>query len=95
MATERLTISCDDCVMAGSEACADCLVTFVVGGRINALPGGDGHDPAAGDRTVAARRGGRDALGVVELSAEQASAVRTLAGAGLVSELRFVRRAAG
>ncbi|MGH9178902.1 MAG: hypothetical protein ACRD0N_10165 [Acidimicrobiales bacterium] len=24
-----LTISCDDCVAQGTEACADCVVTFI------------------------------------------------------------------
>ncbi len=27
---ERLSISCDDCVMRGTAACDDCVVTFVV-----------------------------------------------------------------
>jgi hypothetical protein len=26
---EALTISCDDCVMQGTDACADCVVTFL------------------------------------------------------------------
>ena len=26
-----LTISCDDCVARDSEACADCVVTFICG----------------------------------------------------------------
>ncbi|MHB8465096.1 MAG: hypothetical protein ACYDH6_05930 [Acidimicrobiales bacterium] len=29
MTTSNLIISCDDCVMAGSDACADCIVTFL------------------------------------------------------------------
>ena len=120
MATERLMISCDDCVMAGSTACADCLVTFVVGGPLQVLPGG--ADDL--ERSVAAHPAGR-ALAAdaappltvamptptasptgpataatggprrLRLSAEQADAVRTLAGAGLVGEVRFVPRAAG
>jgi hypothetical protein len=28
---ETLTISCDECVMDGTDACADCVVTFVCG----------------------------------------------------------------
>ena len=28
---DMLTIDCDECVMNGTEACADCLVSFVVG----------------------------------------------------------------
>jgi hypothetical protein len=132
MATERLTISCDDCVMAGTTACTDCLVTFVVGGPLQVLPGGADEI----DRSIAAHPAGRSQadhlapapvgvppapapspspsvpapVGVppvpapagagggprrVRLSAEQADAVRTLAGAGLVGAVRFVPRAAG
>jgi hypothetical protein len=29
MTTPPLIISCDDCVMAGSDACDDCVVTFL------------------------------------------------------------------
>lgn len=86
MATERLTISCDDCVMAGTGACADCLVTFVVGATLHAVPD---PSPAAGPPED------RHPVGEVALSGEEVVAVRTLAGAGLVSELRFVRRVAG
>jgi hypothetical protein len=28
---EPLTISCGDCVMDGTDACADCVVTFLCG----------------------------------------------------------------
>ena len=28
---EPLTISCDECVMQGTEACDDCVVTFICG----------------------------------------------------------------
>lgn len=31
MALETLTISCDDCVLQESDACDDCIVSFVVG----------------------------------------------------------------
>jgi hypothetical protein len=30
MALESLTISCDDCMLQGSDACADCIVSFVL-----------------------------------------------------------------
>ena len=30
MSDEGLHIDCDDCVMAGTDACADCVVTFIV-----------------------------------------------------------------
>jgi hypothetical protein len=29
MTREPITISCEDCVMAASDACADCIVTFL------------------------------------------------------------------
>lgn len=38
MASETISISCDDCAMAGTAACSDCLVTFLV----------DGDQPVAG-----------------------------------------------
>ena len=28
--TDPLHIDCDDCVMAGTDACDDCIVTFIV-----------------------------------------------------------------
>jgi hypothetical protein len=31
MANEPLTIDCGDCVMAGTNACDDCIVSFIVG----------------------------------------------------------------
>lgn len=118
MASERLTIDCDDCMMAGSGACADCLVTFVVGGTVHGLPPSlgpqqspvGGRAPAGGrasddsaivqpGSTVGQLPGTRSLAGewrspVVHLSADQADAVRALAGAGLVGAVRFVRRAA-
>lgn len=27
--SDGLTISCDDCIMQGTEACGDCVVTFI------------------------------------------------------------------
>ena len=27
--TEAITISCDDCALQGTDACADCIVTFI------------------------------------------------------------------
>ena len=29
MTTSSFTISCDDCVMAGTDVCSDCIVTFL------------------------------------------------------------------
>jgi hypothetical protein len=31
MANQPLTIDCGDCVMAGTTACDDCIVSFIVG----------------------------------------------------------------
>jgi hypothetical protein len=39
MPTESMSISCDDCVLNGTEACGDCVVTFLLG-------------PAAGEAIV-------------------------------------------
>jgi hypothetical protein len=29
--TESISISCDDCALQGTDACGDCLVSFVLG----------------------------------------------------------------
>ncbi|MGH9153258.1 MAG: hypothetical protein ACRD03_12865 [Acidimicrobiales bacterium] len=60
-----LTISCDDCTARDSEACADCVVTFICG---------------------------RDPDDAVVIHADEERAVRLLARAGLVPELRHRRR---
>ena len=31
MASATIAISCDDCDLQGTDACSDCLVTFVLG----------------------------------------------------------------
>lgn len=62
------TISCGDCVMQGTDACADCVVTFICE---------------------------RDPDEAVVIDVEEARAVRLLARAGLVPELRHERRAIG
>jgi len=31
MRTESVSISCDDCVLNGTSACEDCVVTFLLG----------------------------------------------------------------
>jgi len=58
-------IECDDCVMQHTDACNDCLVTFVIG-----------REPGAAT--------------VFDL--EEQRAVRLLAGAGLVPQLRHLSR---
>ncbi|CAB4917581.1 MAG: hypothetical protein CK520_02715 [Actinobacteria bacterium] len=61
-----MRISCDDCVGQGTDACTDCVVTFIC----NREPG--------------------DAL---IIDADEERAVRALARAGLVPELRHQTRA--
>ena len=60
-----MRIDCDDCRMQGTDACGDCIVTFVVG-----------REP--GDALV--------------IDAEEERAVRLLASAGLVRDLKYQRR---
>jgi hypothetical protein len=61
----RMLIDCDECVMQGTEACDDCVVTFI-----------SGREP--GDAIV--------------IDVEEERAVRMLARAGLVPDLRHVAR---
>ena len=56
-----LTISCDECTMQHTDACDDCVVTFIIG---------------------------REPDDAVVIDADEARAVRLLAGAGLVPRLR-------
>lgn len=60
-----LTIDCDDCQLQGTDACQDCIVTFICG---------------------------REPDDAVVIDADEHRAVRLLAGAGLVPELRHVRK---
>ncbi|MBV8951994.1 MAG: hypothetical protein JOZ99_14040 [Actinobacteria bacterium] len=60
-----MLVSCDECEMQDTEACDDCVVTFLVG-----------------------RRPGE----AVVIDAAEERAVRALADAGLVPELRHRRR---
>lgn len=62
----RMLIDCDECVMQGTDACDDCVVTFI-----------SGREP--GDAIV--------------IDVEEERAVRMLARAGLVPDLRHVARA--
>ena len=59
-----ISISCDDCELQGSDACDDCLVSFVLS---------------------------RDPDDAVVVDVEEARAMRMLARAGLVPELRHSR----
>lgn len=60
-----ITISCDDCIMQGTSACQDCVVTYLC----------DRHP----DDPVVIRR-------------SEVRALRLLATAGLVPQLRHARR---
>lgn len=62
---QPLTIDCDECAMQGTDACDDCLVTFICS-----------REP--GEAVV------------VDVAEERA--IRLLSGAGLLPELRHVRR---
>ena len=60
-----MRIDCDECALQGSEACGDCVVTYICS------------------------READDAL-LIDVAEERA--IRLLSGAGLVPELRHVRR---
>jgi hypothetical protein len=60
-----LHIDCDDCAMQGSDACADCVVTFICS---------------------------REPGEAVVVDVAEVRAIRLLSGAGLLPELRHVRR---
>ena len=62
---DGFTISCEECLMQATDACADCVVTFICE---------------------------REPDDAVVISADEARAVRLLAGAGLVPSLRHRRR---
>ena len=60
-----MRIDCDECALQGSEACSDCVVTYICSRETD------------------------DAL-LIDVAEERA--IRILSGAGLVPELRHVRR---
>jgi hypothetical protein len=68
-----LTITCDTCVMRHTDACADCLVSFLC-------------DPARIDATSMPVTVGRREAVVLDL--DEVRAMRLLASAGLVPTLR-------
>ena len=73
-----ITISCDTCAMRHTDACADCVVSFLCDPeRID----GVGNSPQA----IPVAVGRRDA-GVLDL--DEVRAMRLLASAGLVPTLR-------
>jgi len=62
---DSLTIDCDQCAMQGTDACAECVVTFICS---------------------------REPGEAVVVDVAEARAIRLLSGAGLLPELRHVRR---
>jgi hypothetical protein len=73
-----LTISCDTCVMRHTDACADCLVSFLCDpARI---------DPTCADAAPMPVTVGRREAVVLDL--DEVRAMRLLASAGLVPTLR-------
>jgi len=58
---DPITIDCDDCIMQGTDACADCIVTYICD---------------------------READDAVVIDLADLRAMRLLADAGLVPELR-------
>ncbi|HMG44775.1 MAG TPA: hypothetical protein VK611_25800 [Acidimicrobiales bacterium] len=60
-----LRIDCDDCVLQETEACGDCIVSYICS---------------------------REPDDAIVIDVAEARALRLLSGAGLVPELRHVRR---
>jgi hypothetical protein len=60
-----MRIDCDECALQGSDACSDCLVTYICS---------------------------RDADDALLIDVAEERAIRLLSAAGLVPELRHVRR---
>lgn len=83
-APPTLVISCDDCVMAGTDACADCLVPFLLG-----------DEPATADTagTTSATPTPAPRPESVALDAGEVVTLRLLQQAGLAPELRHPRHA--
>jgi len=65
MVVDMLRIDCDDCVLQETEACGDCIVSYICS---------------------------REPDDAIVIDVAEARALRLLSGAGLVPELRHVRR---
>ena len=65
MVGHMLRIDCDDCVLQETEACDDCVVSYICS---------------------------REPDDAIVIDVAEARALRLLSGAGLVPELRHVRR---
>jgi hypothetical protein len=77
---QEMTISCDECSLEGTEACADCVVTFL-------LAGDDEVGPML--EPVATELRPRQS---VIVDAAEIRAIRLLHSAGLVPTLRYEKR---
>ncbi|MGH9305182.1 MAG: hypothetical protein ACRDZ5_12375, partial [Acidimicrobiales bacterium] len=75
-----ISISCDDCCLQATQACEDCVVTFLC------TAGEEDHEQAVTEVDPPARDGG------IIIDASEARAMRMLQGAGLIPGLRFERR---
>jgi len=107
MSHQRLVISCGECCRAGSSACDDCVVTFVVDGAAGAASSQTGTRAAAhvdeGAGLLPARAEQPDRLPVACRSAVAAAPVRAeqrrcyggRMPIGAVTGVRSVSRAAG
>jgi hypothetical protein len=105
MPDTTLTISCDDCRMAGTGACRDCLMTYVVGGPLVVVPaavgtdGPAGHDAHDGPAGLDAHDGPAASSSTptrsVRLTEAEGAAIEVLHRAGLVPDVRFRPRIAG
>lgn len=96
MPDTTLTISCDDCRMAGTGACRDCLMTYVVGGPLVVVPAAVGTDgPAGHDAHDGPDASASTPTRSVRLTEAEGAAIEVLHRAGLVPDVRFRPRIAG
>ena len=79
------TISCDDCVMADSSACNDCVVTYLCSGLDSGLRSG-------GSFGKAVPSGGRQSNARWRFDDQETDTLRLLQAAGLAPALRHVAR---
>lgn len=79
---EPVSISCDECRLQATEACDDCVVTFLCSSDDAPVS----FRPDVSQPVLA--QGG----GAVIVDAAEARAVRMLQQAGLLPQLRFERR---
>ncbi|MGH9172536.1 MAG: hypothetical protein ACRD0Z_16985 [Acidimicrobiales bacterium] len=78
---QEMTISCDECCLDGTEACQDCVVTFLLAGDAWS------EDAVMGEAPVELRP-----KQAVIVDASEIRAMRLLHSAGLVPTLRYHKR---